>query len=148
MIPLHCRQGREQRTVLIRQAPLSGKILKGMLAIVVNCMELHLIPNAAGMCYLSWIGEISILSVCVLFLWVMVVSLHSVFIPQLECISHHMKHLHMFLLLSEWYYVNIHTQLSLISPTGFYAFSHLTEYLKEISLSGCSVLSTVPSREA
>lgn len=56
MIPQHCRQGREQGTVLIRQALLSGKILKGMQAIVVNCMGPHSIPSAAGMCYWSWTG--------------------------------------------------------------------------------------------
>lgn len=53
MIPQHCRQGRELGTVLIRQALLSGKILKGMQPIVVNCMGPHSIPSAAGMCYLS-----------------------------------------------------------------------------------------------
>lgn len=57
MIPQHCRQGRELGTVLIRWALLSGKILKGMQPIVVNCMGPHSIPSAAGMCYLSWIGE-------------------------------------------------------------------------------------------
>lgn len=62
MIPQHCRQGRELGTVLIRQALLSGKILKGMQPIVVNCMGPHSIPSAAGMCYLSWIGETSILA--------------------------------------------------------------------------------------
>lgn len=38
MIPQHCRRGRELGTVLIRQALLCGKILKGMQPIVVNCM--------------------------------------------------------------------------------------------------------------
>lgn len=56
MIPQHCRQGREQGPVLIRQPLLSGKILKGMRAIVGNCMGTHSIPSAAGMCYWSWIG--------------------------------------------------------------------------------------------
>lgn len=49
MIPQHCRQGREQGTVLIRQELLSGKILKGMQAIVGNCMGPHSIPSASGM---------------------------------------------------------------------------------------------------
>lgn len=62
MIAQHCRRGRELGTVLIRTALLSGKILKGMLPIVVNCMALHSVPSAAGMCYLVWIGETSILS--------------------------------------------------------------------------------------
>lgn len=62
MIPQHCRRGRELGTVLIRQALLSGKILKGMQPIVVNCMGPHSIPSAAGMCYLFWIGETSILT--------------------------------------------------------------------------------------
>lgn len=62
MIPQHCRRGRELGTVLIRQALLSGKILKGMQPIVVNCMALHSIPSAAGMCYLFWIGQTSILT--------------------------------------------------------------------------------------
>lgn len=52
MIPQHCRRGRELGTVLIRQALLSGKILKGMQPIVVNCMRPHSIPSADGMCYL------------------------------------------------------------------------------------------------
>lgn len=52
MIPQHCRQGREPGTVLIRPALLSGKILKGMQPIVVDCMGPHSTPNAAGMCYL------------------------------------------------------------------------------------------------
>lgn len=51
MIPQHCRRGREQGTVLIRRALLSGKILKGMQPIVVNCMGPHSIPSATGMCY-------------------------------------------------------------------------------------------------
>lgn len=51
MIPQHCRRGREPGTVLIWQALLSGKILKGMQPIVVNCMGLHSVPSAAGMCY-------------------------------------------------------------------------------------------------
>lgn len=62
MIPQHCRRGRELGTVLIRQALLSGKILKGMQPIVVNCIGQHSIPSAAGMCYLSRIGEASILT--------------------------------------------------------------------------------------
>lgn len=62
MIPQHCRRGRELGTVLIRQELLSGKILKGMQPIVVNCMEPHSIPSAAGMCFLFWIGEMSILT--------------------------------------------------------------------------------------
>lgn len=62
MIPQDCRRGRELGTVLIRQALLSGKILKGMQPIVVNCMGPHFIPSAAGMCYLFWIGERSILT--------------------------------------------------------------------------------------
>lgn len=62
MIPQHCRQGRELGTVLIRQAPLSGKILKGMQPIVVNCMGPHSLASAAGMCYLFWIGEMVMIS--------------------------------------------------------------------------------------
>lgn len=62
MIPQHCRRGRELGTVLIRRALLSGKILKGMQPIVVNCMGPHSIPSAAGMCYLFWIEETSILA--------------------------------------------------------------------------------------
>lgn len=62
MIPQDCRRGRELGTVLIRQALLSGKILKGMQPIVVNCVGPHFIPSAAGMCYLFWIGETSILT--------------------------------------------------------------------------------------
>lgn len=74
MIPQHCRRGRELGTVLIRQALLSGKILKGMQPIVVNCMGPHSIPSAAGMCYLFWIGKrqvyLVMISASVLFLWV------------------------------------------------------------------------------
>lgn len=62
MIPQHCRRGRELGTVLIRLVLLSGKILKGMQPIVVNCMGLHSIPCAAGMYYLFWIGGTSILT--------------------------------------------------------------------------------------
>ena len=73
MIPQHCRRGREQGTVLIRRALLSGKILKGMQPIVVNCMGPHSIPSATGMCYWFWIGETSILTadqcLCFVFLW-------------------------------------------------------------------------------
>lgn len=73
MIPQHCRRGREQGTVLIRRALLSGKILKGMQPIVVNCMGPHSIPSATGMCYWFWIVETSILTadqcLCFVFLW-------------------------------------------------------------------------------
>lgn len=62
MIPRHCRLGREFRTVLIRQALLSGKVLKGIQPIVVNCMGPHSIPSSDGMCYLFWIGDTSILA--------------------------------------------------------------------------------------
>lgn len=43
-----------------------------MQPIVVNCMGPHSIPSAAGMCYLSWIGETSILAAdqCLCFLLV------------------------------------------------------------------------------
>lgn len=62
MIPQHCRQGREPATVLIHQALSSGKILKGMQPIVVNCMGPHSIPSAPDMCYLFWIAETSMLA--------------------------------------------------------------------------------------
>lgn len=75
MIPQHCRQGRELGTVLIRWALLSGKILKGMQPIVVNCMGPHSIPSAAGMCYLSWIGETSIPAVGQCLCWIVDCSL-------------------------------------------------------------------------
>lgn len=89
MIPQHCRQGREQGTVLIRWALLSGKILKGMQPIVVNCMGPHSIPNAAGMCYLDWIGETSIPAAGQCLCWIVDYSLfHSVRIVSIIWSSH------------------------------------------------------------
>lgn len=56
MIPQHCRPGRERRTVLIWEGLLSGKVLKGLQPIVVNCMRLYSVPSTVGMCYSLWIG--------------------------------------------------------------------------------------------
>lgn len=139
MIPQHCRRGRELGTVLIRKALLSGKILKGMQPIVVNCMGPHSIPSAAGMCYLFWIWEISILTAdqCLCFVLVspfgsvdcaLFFSWGCINLLKLTCnniICSHSSAMPCFI-------VHIHIQLILILPAGFCAFTHLNVLLKAI----------------
>lgn len=144
MIPQHCRQGRDLGTILIRQEFLSGKILRGMQPIVVNCIRQHSVPSAASMCYLSWIRGTSILA----FYQCFVTHGWWLFFPvgfcQIVWSTHSTSSL---VHISHWVMADsivlIHTRLALILPAGLCAFTHPNVLLKTIYwyLSTVTVLS-------
>lgn len=134
-IPQHWRQGRELGTILIRQAPLSGKILKGMQPIVVNCMGPHSIPSASGMWYLSWIGQTHQCLFCSCELW-LVCGLQSFYlfifffhlagvvsIVWSSCVTP--SYVLIAQRVTAGLTVHFHTRLTLILPAGSGAFTHL-----------------------
>lgn len=120
MIPQHCRQGREQGTVLIREALLSGKILKGMQTIVVNFVGPHSNPSAAGMFYWSWSGVYLRFIIHILFLFYGTYHVSNVTSSYVDI---------------AWWRISdvvVHIQ-SWLNKCGFHAFTHKCEFKRQFT---------------
>lgn len=96
MIPQHCRQGREQGTVLIRQALSSGKVLKGMQAIVGNCSGQHSSPSDVGVTCPELKREVYLLLVSAFILFLCVMVGLGIALVSYQFAEAHMEHRHMF----------------------------------------------------